>query len=72
MIDPSNESWSVEKSEPTIQLTEAQRSQLQDALRDAGKPSSQASLMPRVKCPSRRRKAQKPASDHSLILTGLV
>jgi hypothetical protein len=72
MIDPSNQSWSVEKSEPTIQLTEAQRSQLQEALLEAGKPSSQAGLMPRLKCPSRRRKAQKPSSDHSLILTGIV
>jgi len=38
MIAPSNTSGSVEKSEPTIQLTEAQRSQLQEALLGAGQP----------------------------------
>jgi len=72
MIDLSNTSGSVEKSEPTIQLTEAQRSQLQEALLGAGQPSSQASLMPHVKYPGRRKKAQKQASDHSLMLIGIV
>jgi hypothetical protein len=72
MIDPSITSWSVAKSEPTIQLTEAQRSQLQDALLGAGQPASQASLMPHVKHSWKRKKAQKQASDHSLMLTGIV
>jgi hypothetical protein len=72
MIDPSQPNGSVEKPEPTIQLTEAQRLALQDALLNAGNPSSQASLMPCVKYQWRRKKEKKQSSDHSLSLTGIV
>jgi hypothetical protein len=71
-VNESVSNPTTEEFGPVIQLTEAQRAELQNALLSAGKPSSQAKLLPRMKGKRKYRRLKQATCDRFLILTGIL